>query len=112
MLLSKLESDLIGDMACDGYYSWEIYQFVRHHYPLASEDEVLKIGYGLLDSWVGKGWLEAYQELENTRKISGEEILAFVRQAKDFASDPEKPTIRIELTDRAFEDIKWLQRLS
>ena len=33
MILSKLENDLISDLAQDEHDLWELFQFVRHHDP-------------------------------------------------------------------------------
>ena len=57
MSLTPLEADFLGDLAQDDYDLWELFQFVRLHYP-EDEDRGLARGRDLLATWLGKGWIE------------------------------------------------------
>jgi hypothetical protein len=58
MKLSRLEEDLVGDLAQDDHGLWEVFQFVRLHSPSLTDEEVFQAGRDLIASWSERGWLE------------------------------------------------------
>lgn len=110
MKLSTLEADLIGDMAQDDYDLWEIYQFVRHHYPKSSEEDVIAKGRNLLAEWSHRGWIEAYQNDVEKTPIRGEALLRLVDELGRQAGSPADRSLRVSLTGRAYEDVDWLPK--
>jgi hypothetical protein len=57
MQLSPLEADFLGDLAQDDHALYEVFHFVRHHYPDATDAEVLRRGRELVATWLQRGWL-------------------------------------------------------
>src|SRR5438046_1027610 len=108
MHLSKLEKDVLGDLAQDSHELWEVYSFVRHAHRDQQEDEVIGAGRKLLGMWTDRGWLRAVRSRTNSNVLSGDELLAIVDKLGPQAADPKKGTILLELTDQATKDVDWL----
>ena len=109
MHLSKLEKDVLGDLAQDSHELWEIYEFVRYAHPDKQEDEVISDGRKLLGAWIGRGWLKARRSRTDGNVLSGDELLAVVDRLGPQAADPKEGIILLELTDQATKDVDWLQ---
>jgi hypothetical protein len=111
MQLSKLEKDFLGDLAQDSHELWELYTFIRLHYPEFPEDKIIRYGRELLTEWVGRGWLKISQSRGNNDVLSGDELLAMVDNLGEQADDPRKGTILLDLTDRAAGDLRRFRSL-
>lgn len=109
MELSKLETDFLTDLIDDTYDVWELYQFVRLHHPGKADSETARIGYGLLEKWAERGWLNFYREKE---VLSNKEALETISRMGVNAVDPEKNSIKLDVTEKVFKDVAWLTKSS
>lgn len=106
MKISELEKDVISEMAQDAHELWERFSLIRYNHPKLSEEQIIRCGHDLLIKWLERGWLEAYQSREDMTRLSAEEIQIFVNTLGSEASDPEKATILLDLTNRAVTEAK------
>ncbi len=51
------ETDFFGDLAGDTHGLWEVFGFVRLHYPDLSDQQVLERGRDYLTRWIDAGWV-------------------------------------------------------
>jgi hypothetical protein len=110
MQLSPVETSMLVDMAQDTHQLYEVYAFVRHEHPELSEIEVVNAGRELLQSWVKRGWLRAFQSRTSSALMSGDELLAAVDSLGPHATDPTRGVIVLELAERAAVDVDWLSK--
>jgi hypothetical protein len=110
MELSQLESDLIGDLAQDWHGLWEVFEFVRAHYPGSSEREVFSRGRELVASWLSRGWLRVAADLKSRTEISKGALLQLIDRLgpKAMAASDELPWI--DLNEQAFRDVSLLPK--
>jgi hypothetical protein len=54
----KFESDFLGDLAIGTHGVWEIFEFVRLHYPDLDDEAVYAEGSGWLSDWAREGIIE------------------------------------------------------
>lgn len=81
MPLDSLEADFFGDLASDTHGVWEIFEFVRLHYPGSDEGEVLRIGTEYLSRWIENRWIEvAARPLHPTKAKSISDVSAFIQE--------------------------------
>jgi hypothetical protein len=52
-----LEADFFGDMAEDTHGLWEVFGFVRLHYPKLSDQQVFERGRDYITRWSDAGWI-------------------------------------------------------
>src|SRR6266566_6003792 len=52
-----LEADFFGDLAEDTHGLWEVFEFVRLHYPDLSEQQVSERGRDYIMRWIDAGWI-------------------------------------------------------
>ena len=52
------EADFFGDLAGDTHGVWEVFAFVRLHFPAANEDQVLRKGLDYITRWISAGWIQ------------------------------------------------------
>ena len=117
MNLSQLEEDFMGDLEQDFHDIWELYQFVRLWHKDASEEEVLRVGNHLIESWAHRNWLVGYIVPEYIsrdfqKQLIGEELIAEVKKLGASAADPKVALIVLELTPegkKAFQGPKIIQ---
>jgi hypothetical protein len=57
--LSRLEEEVVGDLAQADHALWEVFGFVRFHSLGLNETEVFQTGRDLIASWSDRGWLES-----------------------------------------------------
>jgi hypothetical protein len=55
--LDKLEADFFGDLAKDTHGLWEVFEFVRLHYPELSDQQVFERGRDYITRWNDAGWI-------------------------------------------------------
>jgi hypothetical protein len=53
----KFEADFFGDMAHDTQGLWEVFEFVRLHYPEFADQQVLERGRAYITRWIQSGWI-------------------------------------------------------
>jgi hypothetical protein len=87
MALDILEADFLGDLSADTHGIWEIFAFVRLHYPGLDDSKLCVIGEAYLTRWIEEDWIAvADKPLYPTQVKSLAEISAFVRKHAPFAS--------------------------
>ncbi len=112
MDLTQLEKDLLGDLNQDSHRSWEVFEFVRLHHPAASDNEVFTIGRELIASWTERGWLIVRDSSQQkSRADTVAQLLSQIDQMGRAATYAHDGTMLIDLTEKAYEDVPWLQRL-
>jgi len=52
-----LEADFFGDMADDTHGLWEVFEFVRLHYPELPDEQVFQRGRDYITRWIQSGWI-------------------------------------------------------
>jgi hypothetical protein len=110
--LTALECDILADMAGDSHFTGEILGFVRSCHALDDEFELYRRTYGLLESWIGRGWLET---VETPRRQSSVKTIADLLPYLDmhgvdaFTEERLGELPELGLTRQAFVDVEWLQ---
>jgi hypothetical protein len=107
MDLSPLEDDLLGDLAQDRHGIWEVFEFVRLHYPDAREPEVGVRGHDLITQWLARGWLQAEREDGTPLDVTVlEQAIGPDLQRHQTGPVPNAPWLA--LTARAKIDVPWI----
>jgi hypothetical protein len=109
MNLTPLEADLLGDLAQDDHALYEIFHFVRHHYPTAGDDEVLRRGRELVGAWVERGWLAVLPEGAAEPVEATEELLAAIDEQGVAGTYYCDAAPRLMLTPTAYRDVDWIR---
>ena len=52
-----VEADFFGDLAQDTHGLWEVFEFVRCHYPQLADDSVFNRGRDYITRWTDAGWI-------------------------------------------------------
>ncbi|SRR6266550_3090881 len=52
-----LEADFFGDLAEDTHGLWEVFDFVRLHYPEFTDEQVFERGRDYITRWIDAGWI-------------------------------------------------------
>jgi hypothetical protein len=110
--LTELEADILGEMAWDSHLVGEIIGFVRAANPLEDDFGVYRLTYGVLESWIARGWLRLAAKPHDCEQLSTIEDLLpyFANHGVDVVStDCIVPLPTIDLTDQAFVDVEWLR---
>ena len=111
MDLTQLEKDLLGDLNQDSHRSWEVFEFVRLHHPAASDNGVFTIGRELIASWTERGWLRVSETShQKSRTDSMAQLLNQIDQMGQAATYAHEGASTIDLTDKVYKDVPWLQR--
>ena len=55
--LDTFETDFFGDLAGDTHGLWEVFEFVRLHYPDLGDQQVFERGREYLARWIKAGWV-------------------------------------------------------
>ncbi len=58
MQIEPWESRILEDFSQDDHSLWEVFGLIRGERPDASDSEVFKAGRQLLETWIGRGWLQ------------------------------------------------------
>jgi hypothetical protein len=53
--LNGLEADFFGDLVNDTHGVWEVFEFVRLHYPELTDEQVFERGYDYIAQWLQTG---------------------------------------------------------
>jgi hypothetical protein len=100
MALDILEADFLGDLSTDTHGVWEMFAFVRLHYPGADDSKVREIGEAYLSRWIEKDWVAvADKPLYPTQVKSMAEVTAFVRRHGPFASGYVEGAPSLDITE-------------
>jgi hypothetical protein len=52
-----LEADFFGDLAEDTHGLWEVFEFVRLHYPDLADEQVFERGRDYITRWIDADWI-------------------------------------------------------
>ena len=107
--LSRLEADLIGDLAQDGHALYEVFEFVRVHQKPGRADlaHVLPLGRRLLQTWIDRGWLALAPNPEGTARIASlDELVPLVDHLGALATEYFSGAPWLRLTERAGRDVR------
>lgn len=112
MDLTDLEQDILGDMAQDSHGVGELVGYIRSRAPVASNVVIFGQLRSLLSSWIGRGWLQLGPPGRPRAGLASiGDILPWLdRQGPPVVGlDSDVETPEVDLTDRAFEDVRWLR---
>jgi hypothetical protein len=110
MVLTRLEEDLLGDMAQDDHALREVFEFVRLHHGNDPED-VRRLGRELLSSWDSRGWITVVPKPPSWpgyQASSIAEVLQLVDEAGSLGVDFRGAETWLGLTEQAFHDVEWI----
>lgn len=108
--LTPLEEDLLGDLSQDPHELWEIYPFVRLHRANATMIDIAIEGNALLSAWLRRGWLKAFKSRQDPYPLTTDRLLEIILKPEIIEANTEHGAILLELTDRAYHDVDWLER--
>jgi hypothetical protein len=78
--LDALEADFFGDLAQDTHGVWEVFEFVRLHYPDLADVQVFERGYDYIWRWLRSDWIRVSDSPLHPSEIRPSELLDFLRQ--------------------------------
>ncbi|MGZ5545095.1 MAG: hypothetical protein ACXWIU_10505 [Limisphaerales bacterium] len=97
-----LEADFFGDLAEDTHGVWEVFEFVRLHYPELTDEQVFERGYDYIAQWLRSGWIRVSDApLHPTTVRTHAELLHFLQERGPAASRYCENAPSVDLTDEA-----------
>jgi hypothetical protein len=97
-----LEADFFGDMAEDTHGLWEVFEFVRLHYPELTDEQVFQRGRDYITRWIDAGWIRISDKPIYPSTITTlPDSLSFLRQHGAAATRYLKNSPSIDPTDEA-----------
>jgi hypothetical protein len=100
--LDKLEADFFGDLAEDTHGLWEVFEFVRLHYPELSDERVFERGRDYITRWSDAGWIRISDApLYPTTISSLSESVGFLVQHGSVATRYLENAPSIDITEEA-----------
>ena len=108
MELTRLEADLLGDLARDDHALFEVFHFVRLHHPDAGDEEVLRRGRDLVAAWLRRGWLAVLPESGSTPVAATDGLLASIDARGIAGTYGYDGAPRLVPGPAAYRDIEWL----
>ena len=78
--LDALEADFFGNLAQDTHGVWEVFEFVRLHYPDLTDEQVFERGYDYISRWHRTDWIRVSESPLHQSAIKQSELLDFRRQ--------------------------------
>ena len=100
--LDKLEADFFGDLAEDTHGLWEVFEFVRLHYPELSDQEVFERGRDYITRWIDAGWIRVSDApLRPSAITSLSQIPEFLRRHGPAATFYLEDSPSLDITDEA-----------
>ena len=110
MNLDPLEADFWSDMGADDHGLWELFEFVRLHYPHADDGEVLRRGRLLLSTWLSRGWLELARSSAKSGAVDSiDGVLPLIDRLETSSTRFFVGAPWIRLTLKATADVPWLK---
>jgi hypothetical protein len=98
----KLEADFFGDLAEDTHGLWEVFEFVRLHYPELSDQQVFERGRDYITRWSDAGWIRISDAPLHPSTISSlSESLEFLVQHDSVATRYLENSPSIDITEEA-----------
>lgn len=108
MQLSPLEADFLGDLAQDDHALYEVFHFVRHHYPMADDREVLRRGRELVATWLERGWLAIIPEAAAEPVPATDGLLVLIDEHGSAGTYYFDGAPRLVLGPAAYRDVEWV----
>jgi hypothetical protein len=108
MQLSPLEADFLGDLAQDDHALYEVFHFVRYHYPDASDPEVLRRGRELVATWLKRGWLTVLVRDAAEPVAATGALLALIDEHGIAGTYYFDGAPRLVLSPAAYRDVEWI----
>jgi hypothetical protein len=100
--LDKLEADFFGDLAKDTHGLWEVFEFVRLHYPELSDQQVFERGRDYITRWSDAGWIRISETPLYPSTINSlSESLEFLVQHDSAATRYLENSPSIDITEEA-----------
>jgi hypothetical protein len=100
--LDTLEADFFGDLAEDTHGLWEVFEFVRLHYPDLSDEQVFQRGRDYITRWIDAGWIRISDTPLCPSTITTlSDSLSFLRQHETAATRYLENSPSIDPTDEA-----------
>ena len=103
--LDTLEADFFGDLAEDTHGLWEVFEFVRLHYPELTDEQVFERGHNYNTRWIDSGWIRisaaplypsTITSLSEAMEFLQQHGLAATRYLENSPSiDPTKEVLRV-----------------
>jgi hypothetical protein len=109
MKLTPLEEDLLGDLAQDDHALYEVFHFVRHHYPEANDQEVLQRGRELIVAWLQRGWLALLHESSAEPAIATDALLSVIDAQGVGGTYYFDGAPRLVPGPAAYRDVEWMR---
>ena len=109
MELTRLETDLLGDMAQDDHALYEVFHFVRLHHPDADDTEVLRRGRELVATWLQRGWLAVLPNGTATPVQATEALLAIIDTQGIAGTYHFDGAPRLVPGLAAYRDVEWMR---
>lgn len=110
--LTRLESEVLGEMAWDSYRLDEVICFIRDASEPGDQFGLYREVTTLFAAWITRGWLMLAKRPSRPHFLSSiEQILPHLeRIGPDVVGDENSAELpEVELTDQAFLDVEWLR---
>jgi hypothetical protein len=78
--LDALESDVFGDLAQDTHGVWEVFEFVRLHYPGLTNEQVFERGYNYISRWLQSDWIRVSKSLLHPSTVEPSQLLHVLQE--------------------------------
>jgi hypothetical protein len=97
-----LEADFFGDLASDTHGLWEVFEFVRLHYPDLSDEQVFERGHDYVTRWIEAGWIRVSDAPLHPSSLSDSAgLLAFLGQHGSAATRYLEDSPSLDITEEA-----------
>jgi hypothetical protein len=102
-----LEADFFGDMMDDTHGLWEVFEFVRLHYPELADEQVFERGCTYITRWIDGGWIRISEAPIYPSTITTlSDSLSFLQQHGTSAARYLENSPSIDPTDEAIRVMK------
>ena len=100
--LDALEADFFGDLAEDTHGVWEVFEFVRLHFPELTDEQVFERGYDYIRRWLQSDWIRLSDAPLYPSTIENPpELLDFLQQHGPRATRFLENAPSLDITDEA-----------
>ena|SRR6266496_1106551 len=96
------EADFFGDLAQDTHGLWEVFEFVRLHYPGLTDQQIFERGRDYITRWIGAAWIRISDTPIHPSTIASLSALSdFLQQHGSAASFYLENSPSIDITEEA-----------
>ena len=101
-VLDRCEFDFFGDLATDTHGLWEVFEFVRLHYPDLSDAQVFERGHDYISRWIDAGWIRVSDAPLHPSSVSDfPALLEFLRRHGPAATRYLEDSPSVDITEKA-----------